>query len=96
MDDPGLDDGGTPPPERIKEFLDSLAAGLDQILNGKGVLEDKSLRKNGFVLLIFPYGQNDGRANYVSNGARRADIIQMFKTQIERFENPENGRAGPT
>ena len=97
MDDPGLDDGGPPPPQALADFLDALARSLDQILNGKGVLEDKSLRKNGFILLIFPYGQNDGRANYVSNGARREDIIKMFEVQIARFkEEAENGRAGPT
>ena len=106
MEDPGLDDGGPPPPKAVGEFLDALARSLDQILNGKEVLEDKSLRKNGFILLIFPYGENDGRANYVSNGARREDIIKMFEVQIERLrqqekeraekERAENGRAGPT
>ena len=97
MDDPDLDDGGLPPPKALAEFLDALARSLDQILNGKEVLEDKSKRKNGFILLIFPYGQNDGRANYVSNGARREDIIKMFEVQIQRFrEEAENGRAGPT
>ena len=90
MDDPNLNDGKGPPPQSVADFLNALARSLDEILNGKGVLTDKSKRKNGFILLIFPYNEHEGRCNYVSNGARREDVIKMFETQIERFKE----RAG--
>jgi hypothetical protein len=71
--------------ELMEEALNSIAYALDQILNGKDVRETKQ-RKNGFVLLIFPYNDDTGRCNYVSNGANRDDIIKMFKAQIKHFE----------
>jgi hypothetical protein len=84
------------PPPGLKEFLESLAIGIDKILNGNDVEHDKSLRKNGFVLLIFPYDREDARCNYISNGAQRADIIQMFKDQIKHFEEQGNeGNSNP-
>jgi hypothetical protein len=43
-------------------------------------------REVGFVLLIFPFGEKEGRCNYISNGADRRDIITLFKEQIKRFE----------
>jgi hypothetical protein len=70
----------------LLELLNSLAAGIDSILNGQGVLEDKSKRKNGFVLLVFPFEGFDGRCNYISNGANRNDIVTLMKEQIKRFE----------
>lgn len=78
--------GDAPIQPDLVEFMNSIAFALDQILNGKRVMEDKSLRKNGFVLLIFPFGDDTGRCNYISNGANRDDIVKMFKEQIERFE----------
>jgi hypothetical protein len=74
------------PPENLRDFLNSIAYALDEILNGKGVVQNKSMRKNGFVLLTFPYGDDSGRCNYISNGAAREDIVRMFKTQIGIFE----------
>lgn len=76
------------------EFLDlmnKLASVLDGAFNGE--LRGKH-RKNGFVLLVFPFGSNDGRCNYISN-ADRKDIVTMMKEQIKRFEGqPEvSGRA---
>jgi hypothetical protein len=43
-------------------------------------------RDVGFVLLVFPFGEKEGRCNYISNGADRKDIVTLFKEQIKRFE----------
>jgi hypothetical protein len=65
------------------EDMNAVARGLDALFNGtvKG-----SKRKVGFVLLVFPFGEGEGRCNYISNGADRKDIVTMFKEQIKRFE----------
>ena len=74
-------------PERLQDFLSSIAAALDQILNGKEVLKDKTLRKTGFILMIYPYGSIDDRCNFITNGATRTEIIARLKTQIQTFED---------
>jgi hypothetical protein len=76
-----LGDGPIDP--KLYDLMNSLARGVDEILNGdaKG-----PARKNGFVLLVFPFDGHEGRANYISNGADRRDIVTLFKEQIKRFE----------
>jgi hypothetical protein len=78
-------------PEYI-EKMNALAAVVDEFFNGRTKRQD---RKVGFVLLVFPFGEGEGRCNYISNGADRKDIVTMFKEQIKRFEGqPEmTGRA---
>jgi len=71
----------------------AVAQGLDDVFNGSAKGQS---RKVGFVLLVFPFGDEDGRrCNYISNGADRREIVTMFKEQIARFEGqPEmKGRA---
>jgi hypothetical protein len=63
--------------------MQGLARGIDEIFNG---LKKGADRKVGFVLLVFPYGDETGRCNYISNGADRTDIVRMMKEQIKRFE----------
>ena len=78
-------------PEYI-EKMNALASVVDELFNG----EDKAqARKVGFVLLVFPFGEGEGRCNYISNGADRKDIVTMFKEQIKRFEGQPDmtGRA---
>lgn len=65
------------------EQMNAVVKGLDQIFNGNA---RGSARQVGFVLLVFPFGEKDGRCNYISNGANRDDIIVMLKEQIARFE----------
>lgn len=43
-------------------------------------------REVGFVLLVFPYGSNDGRCNYISNGADRKDMVKLLREQANRFD----------
>jgi hypothetical protein len=85
---------GEQPPQNLREFLNSIAYALDEILNGKGVVQNKEMRKNGFVLLTFPYNDNSGRCNYISNGAAREDIVRMFKMQIDIFEKQIEAEKG--
>lgn len=84
--------GDAPIEQKYREQMNAIARGLDQVLNGKAKGND---RKIGFVLLLFEYGSSDGRANYISNGADRKDIVTLFREQIKRFEGqPEiTGRA---
>lgn len=61
--------------------MNDIAYALDQAFNG-----DVD-RKTGFVLLVFPFGDESGRCNYISNGADRRDIVRLFREQIARFES---------
>jgi hypothetical protein len=84
--------GDAPIEEAYHAQMNAVAAGLDQIFNGDAKAPDK---KVGFVLLVFPYGPDEGRTNFISNGANREDIVVLFKEMIARFEGqPEmSGRA---
>jgi hypothetical protein len=84
--------GDQPIDPKYHEQMNAIARGLDQVLNGEAKGND---RKIGFVLLLFEYGESEGRANYISNGADRRDIITLFKQQIKRFEGQPDitGRA---
>ena len=68
-------------PEYI-ETMNKLARRLDYAFNGNAKGSD---RKTGFVLLVFNFG-DEGRCNFISNGADRKDICTMFKEMIARFE----------
>ena len=73
-----------------KDMMQSMASALDEVLNEKG-----KPKKNGFVLLVFPFAGPEGqRTNYVSNGQRQ-DIIVALKEIVARFEGQpqQSGRA---
>ena len=73
-------------PEYI-EKMNVLAHTLDAFFNGEP--EDRvkgQPRKTGFVLMVFPFADFDGRCNYISNGADRKDIVTLMKEMIQRFE----------
>lgn len=84
--------GDAPIEPAYREQMNSVARALDSAFNGEATGKE---RKVGFVLLVFPFEGHDGRANYISNGAARRDIVTLFKEQIKRFEGqPEiSGRA---
>ena len=84
--------GDGPIDENYREMMIALARGIDEIMNHGAKGADREI---GFVLLVFPFGDKEGRCNYISNGADRRDIVTMFKEQIKRFEGqPEvSGRA---
>ena len=85
--------GDGPLEERYAEKMKAMARALDEFLNdgvhGPG-------RATGFVLLVFPFGNAEGRCNFISNGADRRDVVCLFREMIARFEGqPEiaPGRA---
>jgi hypothetical protein len=84
-----LGDGPIEP--KHHQTMNALAGALDEMFNGDARGPD---RKTGFILMVFPFGNTDGRANYISN-AERADVVTMLKEQLARFEGqPElTGRA---
>jgi hypothetical protein len=69
----------------LQEVMNSLAVGVDRILNGENV----EIRKNGFVLLVFPFGDKSGGSHYISNGTDRKDIIKRFEEQIKKLKELE-------
>lgn len=84
--------GDAPIQEEYRQLMNDLAKALDRAFNGNLKGRD---RKTGFVLLVFPFNNHDGRCNYISNGADRKDIVTLMKEQIARFEGQPDitGRA---
>jgi hypothetical protein len=84
--------GDAPIEPQYVDMMNGVARALDEAFNGETKGAD---RKVGFVLLVFPFGEDEGRCNYISNGADRKDIVTLFKEQIKRFEGQPDvkGRA---
>jgi len=74
--------GDAPIDAKYRDQMNDLARFIDQIFNGNDKGED---RKVGFVLMTFPFGDGEGRVNYISNGERK-DVVATMKQQIARFE----------
>lgn len=75
--------GDEPIEGRYVEQMNAVARGLDEIFNGDKVGDE---RTTGFVLLVFPFGEKEGRCNYISNGADRGDVVTLLREQLKRFE----------
>jgi hypothetical protein len=75
--------GDQPIEPHLREMLNALARGVDQILNGEDT--PKWQRKNGFILMVFPFEGHEGRCNYISN-AQRDDVVVLLREQLRRFE----------
>jgi hypothetical protein len=84
--------GDAPIEEQYRDTMNAVAGAIDEAFNG---VAKGNERKVGFVLLVFPFGADDGRCNYISNGADREDIVIMLKEQIVRFEGQpdQTGKA---
>lgn len=84
--------GDKPIEKTYREKMHRIVGWLDLAFNGR---VGGPGRKTGFVLLVFPFNESDGRCNYISNGANRDDIVVMMKEQIKRFEGQPDieGRA---
>ena len=65
------------------EKMNVLARFLDDEFNGGAEGDDRS---TGFVLLVFPFGDNTGRCNFISNGADRADVAKLFREMVPKLE----------
>lgn len=83
MPDPAKQLGDQPIEDRYRQQMRAIAQTLDEFLN-PGLKGDE--RQTGFVLMVFPFGAQDGRANYISNGADRKDVVTLMKEQIRKFE----------
>jgi hypothetical protein len=82
--------GDGPVQEEFHERMVALVEVLDETFNGKLTGQD---RKIGFVLMVFPFGDQTGRCNYLSNGADRKDIILLMREMIARFEGQAEVRG---
>jgi len=77
--------------QQYVDQMRKLASIIDAYFNGP---KKGKQRKTAFVLLIAPFGDTDGRVNYVSNGDRK-DVTTMMREVIARFEGQAEmkGRA---
>jgi hypothetical protein len=75
--------GDAPIEAEFRETMNGIAKVLDQAFNGSAKGQD---RKTGFILMLFPFGEGEGRCNYISNGADRRQVVTLMKEQIARFE----------
>lgn len=83
--------GSGPIEPRFHKQMNVLARFLDEQFNGEAPRGD---RKVGFVLMVFPFGHEPGRANYVSN-ANREDVVTLLKEQLAYFQGmPDNAKGG--
>ncbi len=62
------------------QIMNDLALIVDRAFNG-----GQKPKKTGFVMLVFPFEDHEGRCNYISN-ADRKDVVIMLKEQLKRFE----------
>jgi len=74
--------GDEPIQKEFHELMNDIAGRLDQLFNGEARGKDRNV---GFVLLVFPYGEKEGRCNYISNGANREDVAKLLEEQAKRF-----------
>lgn len=81
--------GDAPIDPRLREIMNALAKGIDKGLNGDA---KRGARRNGFILLVFPFDGHEGRCNYISS-ADRKDVIVLLKEQLARFEGQPEAKG---
>ena len=59
--------------------MNTIARAIDVMFNGDAKGKD---RKNGFVLLVFPFDDMEGRCNFLSNGADRREIVILASLAV--------------
>ena len=85
MDNGKPDYGDAPIEEAYKKQMMLLARVIDSMLNGpKAGTPDK---ETAFLLMVFPFGEREGRCNYLSNGVMREDVITLLTEQAKRFKD---------
>lgn len=84
--------GDAPIEPEFIEKMNALARAIDELFNGDKHGKDREV---GFCLMVYKFGDEPGRCNYISNGADRKDVVTLMKEMIARFEGqPElKGRA---
>lgn len=83
--------GDAPIASKHRDDMNKIAGTLDWIFNGDA---RGSERETGFVLLVFPFGSEPGRCNFISNGADRADLAVLFREMAARFEGMPEVKGG--
>jgi len=87
-----LGDGPISPEYHVA--MNAIAAALDKVFNGEAKGRD---RKTGFVLMVYRFNDDghtdDGRCNYISNGADRRDVVLLMKEMIARFEGQPEAKG---
>lgn len=68
--------GDQPIEEKHREQMVAVVQTLDEFFNGEV----------GVVLLVFPFGDKEGRCTFISNGADRRDVVVLMREMITRFE----------
>lgn len=80
--------GDAPVEEQYRVKMQAIAMTLDEFLNPG---QKRGKRENGFVLLVYPFGDKAGRCNYISNGANRTDVATLMEEQAKRFREQAHG-----
>ena len=75
--------GDAPIEDQYYEQMTALARVINELFNGDAAVGE---RRVGFILMVFPFDNHEGRCNYISNGADRRDVVTLMKEQIKRFE----------
>ena len=89
---------GDAPTKAFREKMEHLATFLDVYCNGEGAQPRrrgiKDQRRIGFILLLFEFGDQPSRCNFISNGADPREVVALCKEMISRFEGqPEMGEG---
>lgn len=77
--------GDGPIEEQYRAQMAALAKAVDELLNPELPGLPGGGKRNGFIIMMFPFEGHGGRCNYISN-ARREDVVVMLKEQLARFE----------
>jgi hypothetical protein len=77
--------GDGPVQEEFMDTMRGLGRAIDVMFNGPPDEGGDMERNTGFVLMVFPFGDELGRCNYMSN-AERGDVVRLLKEQIHYFE----------
>lgn len=77
--------GDGPIEASYRELMLGIADAIDDLLNPDRVQNKDLPRASGFVLMVFPFDNHQGRCNYIST-ARREDVVVMLREQLARFQ----------
>lgn len=76
--------GDGPIEGRFRSMMTAAMAAVDGAFNPQA--KAGGARTVGVIMLVFRYGEDAGRCNYISNGANRRDVAIMLREQAKRFE----------